>query len=117
MSDKPVWQIDVERLARDLLTQGQTARTADEAHYLCAILNSRPVDEFVRSFSSGGRGFGAPSVVKNLAIPRFDAMQKTHRLLAELSREAHTEVDRGHEIADLERRMDGAVEELWNLRH
>jgi hypothetical protein len=93
-----------------------TAKSAEEAHYLCAILNSRPVDAFIRSFSSGGRGFGAPSVVKNLAIPRFDERQKSHRRLAELSRRAHAAVDRGHGIADIDEELNAAAEELWNSR-
>ena len=93
-----------------------TAKSADEAHYLCALLNSRTVDEFIRSFSSGGRGFGAPSVVKNIAIPRFDERQPTHRRLAELSRQAHEEVDRGHDIAEIEGQINATSEELWNLK-
>jgi hypothetical protein len=79
-------------------------------------LNSKAVDEFIRSFSSGGRGFGAPSVVKNLAVPKFDKHQKAHCKLAELSREAHDAVERGRAIDDIERAIDKAVEELWNLR-
>ncbi|MGC8749127.1 MAG: Eco57I restriction-modification methylase domain-containing protein, partial [Candidatus Kapaibacteriota bacterium] len=31
-----------------------------EAHYLCAIINSKPVRDFIKSFSSAGRGFGTP---------------------------------------------------------
>jgi len=92
-----------------------TTKSADEAHYLCALLNSRTVDEFIRSFSSGGRGFGAPSVVKNIAMPRFDERQATHRRLAELSRQAHEEVDRGHDIAEIEGQINATSEDLWNL--
>jgi len=93
-----------------------TAKTADEAHYLCAILNSRTVDEFIRSFSSGGRGFGAPSVVKNLAIPLFIEGARIHRRLAGLSRRAHEEVRRGRDTAQIEEEINEAVEELWNLK-
>ena len=93
-----------------------TAKSAEEAHYLCAILNSKAVDEFIGSFSSGGRGFGAPSVVKNLAIPKFDKHNKAHCKLAELSREAHDAVERGRAIDDVESAIDKAVEELWNLK-
>ena len=75
------------------------AKTADEAHYLCAILNSRTVDEYIRSFSSGGRGFGAPSVVKNLAIPLFAEGARIHRRLSGLSRQAHEGVGRGRDTA------------------
>lgn len=43
-----------------------------EAHYLCAIINSMPVRDFIKSFSSAGRGFGTPSVMKHVGIPKFD---------------------------------------------
>jgi len=92
------------------------AKTADEAHYLCAILNSRTVDEFIRSFSSGGRGFGAPSVVKNLAIPLFAEDTPVHKRLAGLSRQAHEGVRKGRDTAQIEGEINEAVEELWNLK-
>lgn len=93
-----------------------TAKTADEAHYLCAILNSQTVDAYIRSFSSGGRGFGAPSVVKDLAIPKYSTGNSGHRHLAELSRKAHEAVDRGQEIADIEKDVETAVRTLWNMK-
>ncbi|MGB9853083.1 MAG: Eco57I restriction-modification methylase domain-containing protein, partial [Candidatus Kapaibacteriota bacterium] len=37
-----------------------------EAHYLCAIINSKPVRDFIKSFSSAGRGFGTPSVMEHI---------------------------------------------------
>ena len=94
-----------------------TAKNAEEAHYLCAILNSKSVNDFIRSFSSGGRGFGAPSVVKNLAIPPYDARNKIHFKLSELSRKAHHGVERGHDISEFEEEINRTTEELWNLRH
>ena len=93
-----------------------TAKSADEAHYLCAIINSKTVDDFIRSFSSGGRGFGAPSVVKDLAIPLFDDGKRVHRRLAQLSCDAHEAVDHDRGIADIEAKINDAVEELWNLK-
>ncbi|HSB14444.1 MAG TPA: N-6 DNA methylase [Bryobacteraceae bacterium] len=62
---------------------------AAEAHYLCAVLNSGPVREFVKSFSSAGRGFGTPSVIRHLRLPRFDAGNPVHRELAEISEQHH----------------------------
>jgi hypothetical protein len=91
-------------------------KKATEAHYLCAVLNSATVDSFIRSFSSGGRGFGAPSVVKNLAIPRFDERKKIHARLAELSRQAHEEAERGRQTTAIEEQINIAVEDLWNLK-
>lgn len=128
-----VWKRMANRMAATVLTNWKTpfgsktiigtdttslisAKSAEEAHYLCAILNSKAVDEYISSFSSGGRGFGAPSVVQNLAIPKFSKHRKIHNQLAALSRQAHDAVKRGADIAQLEQAMDQAVEDLWNLK-
>lgn len=92
------------------------ARNRGEAHYLCAILNSDIVDGFIRSFSSAGRGFGAPSVMENLAIPEFDSENKLHNKLADLSQEAHTVVARGEDVSDQEAKINEAVRRLWNIK-
>lgn len=87
-----------------------------EAHYLCAILNSDIVDGFIRSFSAAGRGFGAPSVMGNLAIPQFNSENRLYNHLADLSIEAHTLVARGRNILDQEAQINEAVRRLWNIR-
>ena len=91
------------------------ARNRGEAHYLCAILNSDIVDSFIRSYSSAGRGFGAPSVMENLAIPQFNSENRLHNRLADLSLEAHTLVARGRDISDQEAQINEAVRRLWNI--
>jgi hypothetical protein len=55
-------------------------------------------------------------VVKDLAIPSFDEHDRLHKRLAQFSREAHDAVDLAREIADIEARINDAVEELWNLK-
>jgi len=57
-----------------------------EAHYLCAIINSKPVRDFIKSFSSGGRGFGTPSVMEHVGIPKFDPKNQLHQKLAEIQK-------------------------------
>ena len=89
---------------------------ADEAHYLCGILNSTLVDSYIRSFSSAGRGFGAPSVMENLAIPKFDPKTNTHMTIALLSKKAHEAVQSGKSIDGFQSDIDRKVEELWNIR-
>jgi type I restriction-modification system DNA methylase subunit len=88
----------------------------EEAHYLCGVLNSRIVDEYIRSFSSAGRGFGAPSVMNNLAIPRFKGNNTIHKKILELSQEAHDLVAKGKSIGHLEEELNEAVERLWNIK-
>ncbi|MBN1639497.1 MAG: N-6 DNA methylase [Ignavibacteriales bacterium] len=60
-----------------------------EAHYLCAIINSNPFRNFIKSFSSAGRGFGTPSVMEHVGIPKFDKNNNIHQQLAENSKQCH----------------------------
>lgn len=87
----------------------------EEAHYLCAILSSELVDSFIKSFSQAGRGFGAPSVMNNLAIPEFKSDNKVHRKLSELSEEAHNLVQKGKSTEDVEKEINELVRRLWNI--
>jgi hypothetical protein len=87
-----------------------------EAHYLCGILNSEVVDEYIRSFSSGGRGFGAPSVMNHLAIPRFNGNNRIHIKIAELSQKAHNLVAQGKAIGKLQNDLNEAAKRLWNIK-
>lgn len=61
----------------------------DEAHFICAILNSSIADVTIRSIASGTKSFGTPKIIENtLKIPGFDAKNKIHRNLSELSKKA-----------------------------
>lgn len=89
----------------------------DEAHYLCAIINSSAVRDFVRSYSSAGRGFGAPSVMNHVAIPRFERDNALHREIAKLSKQLH-ELKKEEQTADVERlekQVDKAARRLFGL--
>lgn len=56
---------------------------------MCAILNSALVLFCVRSYSSAGREFGAPSVVKYFGIPKYERGNEVYQRLSELSKNAH----------------------------
>ena len=44
----------------------------DEAHYLCALLNSAVTDFLVRAHSvRGGKGFGSPGMLDYLNLRRY----------------------------------------------
>jgi SAM-dependent methyltransferase len=81
-------------------------RSEDEAHYVCAILNSSAVRFCVRSYSSAGRGFGAPSIIKHLRIPKYEKYNELHQKLSELSKKAHALAKRYYEQNDLEAREE-----------
>jgi SAM-dependent methyltransferase len=89
----------------------------DEAHYLCAILNSVPVGKFIKSYSSAGRGFGAPSVMEHVGIPKFDPKNKTHWKLADISKKCHHLKIKGNddEVAKLEKENDELVKKLFGI--
>jgi type I restriction-modification system DNA methylase subunit len=87
-----------------------------EAHYLCAVLNSEIVNGFIKSFSSAGRGFGAPSVMQNLAVPKFNPKNKIRRKLAELSEKAHDFVKKGKDIKEIQDEINSNVLKLWNIK-
>jgi hypothetical protein len=84
--------------------------TEDEAHYLCALLNSGPAQAFVKSFSAAGRGFGTPSAIGQIAMPRFDRSDARHRALAEASRQLHAGA-----CAAAEASLDRAARARWGL--
>jgi methylase of polypeptide subunit release factors len=90
----------------------------DEAHYLCAILNSLPVRKFIKSYSSAGRGFGAPSVMEHIGIPKFDTKNKNHIKLSELSKALHRLRNEGKEteMSKLEDEVNATVWELFEER-
>lgn len=89
----------------------------NEAHYLCAIINSAPVREFVKTYSSAGRGFGAPSVMNHIAIPKFNPKKKSHQRLSHLSKVLHEYKQQGklHELEKMEKDVDHLVSELFHI--
>ncbi len=88
-----------------------------ETHYLCAIINSKPVRDFIKSFSSAGRGFGTPSVMEHVSIPKFDPKNPLHLKLSEISKQCHQlkTVGKEKEIEKLEKENDEVVKKLFKV--
>lgn len=80
-----------------------------EAHFVCALLNSGRVRSWLRSVSSAGRGFGTPSAMRGLGIPRFQESLPLHAALADLSLLAHQD-PAGCSQEELDRRVRGVFE-------
>ncbi len=96
--------------------------TPDEAHYLCALINSAMVGFLVGAHSvSGGKGFGTPGVLKLLRLRQFDPGCELHRRLATASRAAHTAAKtrsahgNSPTPADLQQEIGSAAAALWGL--
>lgn len=57
-----------------------------EANYLCGVLNSKIINDFVTSYISR---FYSSHILENINIPDFDPNNDTHTRIAELSKKAH----------------------------
>jgi hypothetical protein len=61
---------------------------ADEAHYLCALLNAGPYQRCLRDLAGGGKASLSKTVVSSLYLPTWEGRPRQERL-ATLSRRAH----------------------------
>jgi hypothetical protein len=90
--------------------------TEDEAHYICAMLNSAVATSISASYSTG-KSFGTPSMLEHVPIPGFDPVDEMHRDLVRLSRKAHSESARGRSVATLEDEIDGVACEVFGVEN
>jgi adenine-specific DNA-methyltransferase len=82
--------------------------SADEAHYICAVLNSAIVNERILACSvRGGKGFGTPGMLDFVPLCRFRPDDPRHVELAALSRMAHADA-----VERIEPRIDRLAAEL-----
>jgi Eco57I restriction-modification methylase/N-6 DNA Methylase len=83
----------------------------EEAHYLCAVLNSSLVNYIVQSHSvSGGKGFGTPNMLEYLNLRRFDPLNTVHKELVSCSEAAHRKTSPA-----IEKRINNLVGDLYGL--
>jgi hypothetical protein len=94
------------------------ASSADEAHYLCALLNSTPLN-YLAVFSTvrGGKSFGSGGFFERVRIDHYDPGLAVHAGLAAASRAAHEAVNAGDASALEESRVkiDVAAATYWGL--
>jgi hypothetical protein len=87
-----------------------------EANFFCALLNSSMSRIVIASYSNKGTGsFGSPHILENVAIPKFDLKNGTHKELARLSKQCHEKVAGGISVTDLEEQIDELAAEIWEL--
>jgi hypothetical protein len=89
-----------------------------EAHYLCAILNSAATVLVVKSY--GIETQTSTHLLEHVRIPQFNAKDKLHQRLAELSAEAHrlageTTEQSAKQIQKSEAEIDSLVAEVWGI--
>jgi hypothetical protein len=86
----------------------------EEAHYLCAALNSSPVRLGVQAYIVLHPD---PHILEHIRIPRFDPKNPVHCRLAELSMQAHEAAKIGDEmrLREIEAEIDRQAAKLWGL--
>jgi len=92
--------------------------STEEAYYICALLNSMPLDFTARSlYASGGGGIARPSVLNFIHIHKFNSTNKVHQELSSLSQNAHHATSIGDEVGleELEQRIDELAAQIWGL--
>jgi len=91
-------------------------QTADEAHYLAALMNSAVVGFLVATHSvRGGKGFGTPGILDVLGLRRFNPQDERHMQLAVLSRQAHDLVGEGKSPSEPQQGIDDLSTHLWGI--
>ena len=84
-----------------------------EAHFVCAILNSTPPAFIVQAYTiSTGQN---THILENIRVPKFDKNNDAHLELSRLSQKCHEKTAAGIDVSDLEEQIDGLAVELWGL--
>jgi len=88
--------------------------SADEAHYLCALLNSSPSNFIVRGYVAL---HPSPHILKYIRIGKFDPKENLHRSLAANSKALHeaTAAANTDALAALEAENLKLAAEYWGL--
>jgi hypothetical protein len=61
--------------------------SAEEAHFICALLNSKPIKSFIDSFTVK---LQVGTLFRHINLPKYDPGLDTHNKLVELSKVAHS---------------------------
>jgi hypothetical protein len=88
---------------------------AREAHYLCAVLMSSPVQVIVGGYTTT-TGIST-HVLEHLGIPRFADKNKLHLSLSDLSKACHAAAtkEESKSLGSLETEIDKSVAKLWDI--
>lgn len=81
---------------------------ADEAHYLCGVLNSSQATRFANAYTGW---FYSTHLLQTFAVPQYSSGSRRHCAIAQLSREAHG-LSTPEGIAAVQAQLDEAVGRL-----
>jgi len=87
----------------------------EEAHYVCAALNSSLSRFVVVAYAIGTQM--DPHILENICVAKHNVLNSVHRALAEASQEAHAAAAQGdaNRLAEIEDRIDHLAPQLWDL--
>lgn len=88
--------------------------SSQEAHFLCALVNSSPARLAIRNYIVLHPD---PHVLTNINVPKFSAKDTIHTKLAELSKSAHKAATKSSadDVQELEKEIDRYAAKLWKL--
>lgn len=86
-----------------------------DAHYLCAILNSAIARFFVKTYTVGTQI--STHILENIKIPKFNEQNKFHIDLSNLSEKCHEAAlkNETEKISDMEMIIDQTAANLWEI--
>ena len=102
------------RSRRDITNILIPCQEPEEAHFICAALNSSPSRFVVQSYIVLHPD---PHILQRVRIPRYDPANPTHRELAALSGQAHAATAAGDtaRVKEIEAEIDTLAARLWGL--
>ena len=87
----------------------------DEAHYLCALLNSKPVTDIIEGYTLElQRG---TDILRNIKIGKFDSKDSICKELSTLSKIAHKKYPNEKEIKELQEKIDKLALKFFKEQH
>ncbi|MBM3898299.1 MAG: hypothetical protein FJ358_07260 [Thaumarchaeota archaeon] len=87
----------------------------DEAHYVCAILNSSLVKDTLFTLTGGGKSGISKEILTKLRLDKFDHNNRIHNDLAQISKKAHkiAESNNEDEITGIQADIDDLVNQAY----
>ena len=110
--------VEGERIVPDNSVVFVSLESREEAHYVCAFLNSSIAEFLIRSFSVPGNGtWASPHILTKIRIPKFDAKNKLHVRIAENSVACHAAAPSASEVnlAKLEKAVNETAAAIWEI--
>jgi hypothetical protein len=89
--------------------------SGEDAHFICALLNSSPIQSAVKAYSIQVQI--STHVASFIALVRFDERQGLHREIVQIGRACHEATESGDSMAvtALEQRLDQRCAEIWSI--